>query len=338
MPRRDEEDEYYEDEEPRRSRRSRDDEDEPRSSRSLRRSKKRDDDEDEDEPRSRRRSRSRDDDEDEEDEAPRGRRRARDDDDEGEDDEPRGRRRRSRDDDEDDEPRGRRRRRSRDDEDEDDDEEDEKPRRGRKAKGAESDLRRGWSAGQAAMDSTSDFAKALRLEESVQIVKFLEDEPYASYARHWVETGTGKERTNRAYTCLRSVNKPCPLCDDVPDRPQSVSAFNVALLGDDGEVVIRTWDVGVRLFGTLKSFGTDPKIGPLTKGYYAVSKRGTGRNTSNTVLPIKASMLEEDYDMDEPTAKQLDALELYDTSVIEIPSRSDLQKLADDLADGADYR
>lgn len=209
-------------------------------------------------------------------------------------------------------------------------------RRRRSAPAASGGLRRGWSAGQQTMDSGSPFAQALKLENQIQIIKFLEDEPYVSYTRHWVKRSGPQGSVNRPYVCLGSVGKDCPLCE-IGDRPQTVSAFNVALVGDDGEVSLKTWDVGVRIFGTLKSFGSDPKIGPLSRGFFAVSKTGKGNNAQTNTIPIRASYLSEEYDIEPPSAEALEKIGLYDTEDVQIPKLSDLETVADELADSDEY-
>ena len=123
----------------------------------------------------------------------------------------------------------------------------------------------GWTDGQKQMDSASPFAQALKLEEKGQVIKFLDDTPYANFRRHWVDrTNPGAPPTRRAYVCPQTVNKDCPLCD-LGDRAQAVSAFNVVVLGDDDQILHKTWDCGARLFQVLKAYANDPKIGPLTE-------------------------------------------------------------------------
>jgi hypothetical protein len=58
------------------------------------------------------------------------------------------------------------------------------------------------------------------LEEKIQIIKMLDDQPYANYRRHWVERMTAKGKSNRPYTCLETVGRDCPLCA-IADRPQA---------------------------------------------------------------------------------------------------------------------
>jgi hypothetical protein len=190
----------------------------------------------------------------------------------------------------------------------------------------------GWTAGQQVMDSSSAFAQALRLGENVQIIKFLEDQPYANYRRHWVDRQTPKGPSTIPFTCLESVGRDCPLCD-IADRPQAVSAFNVVLVGDDGQVILRTWDVGARLFNVLKAYATDPKVGPLSKGYFAVSQTGKRSTTQTNVTPIRENRLTEDYEIPEPQPEALRKAGTYDSSIIRIPKRSELEEIAAEISE-----
>lgn len=190
----------------------------------------------------------------------------------------------------------------------------------------------GWTAGQKVMDSASDYAQVLKLESNIQIIKFLEDAPYANYRRHWLDRMTQQGVKKRAYTCLETVGKNCPLCA-IADRPQAVSAFNVALIGDDGQVLLKTWDVGARLFNVLKAFANDPKVGPLTKGYFAVNKTGAKQNTQMNVIPVRATALEEDYDITPPTEAELKSVGRYDASIIQIPKKTELEEIAQEISD-----
>jgi hypothetical protein len=193
-------------------------------------------------------------------------------------------------------------------------------------------LRPGWTEGQKNMDATSSFAQAFKPEEKSKAIKFLQDSPYASFRRHWVDRQTKDGKVTRAYTCLESVGEECPLCE-MGLRPQAVSAFNVAECGDDGQVLLRSWDVGARLFQTLKGYANDPKIGPLTKGFYVVSRTGKKSTTSYNVIPVRAGNLEEDYDIPVPSDEDLAGLVLYTMEIVSIPTRKDMQELADELVD-----
>lgn len=197
------------------------------------------------------------------------------------------------------------------------------------AAGGASVIRRGWSASQQVMDSASPFAQSLKVTEHSQIIKFLEDEPYASYLRHWIERSTPQGRNKIPFICPTSVGKPCPLCD-IGDHPQSVSAFNVALISDDGVAIIKTWDVGVKMLNSIKKWHNDSRIGPLPKGYFMVSNSGKG--TTADLIPVKASLLEEDFGTIPPTDEALEALDRYDANILQIPKHSELQEIAAELA------
>lgn len=193
----------------------------------------------------------------------------------------------------------------------------------------------GWTEGQKVMDSTAPYAQPFQPEQAITIIKFLEDKPYANYRRHWIDRMTPQGPKKRPYTCLESVGKECPLCG-IGDRPQAVSAFNVAVVGDDGATLLKSWDVGARIFNVLKAYNNDAKVGPLTKRFYAVNKTGGGKgqggNVQTNISPVSATALREDYDIDPPSQEALDKLKLYDSSIVEIPKRSDLDQIAEEIA------
>lgn len=198
----------------------------------------------------------------------------------------------------------------------------------------EAAIRGGWTDAQKQMDSTSTFAQTLKLEEKSTFIKFLDDLPYANFRRHWIERSTKEGKSLRAYTCLATIDKECPLCE-VGDRPSAVAAFNVALIGDDGQILLKSWDCGPRLFNVLKGYANDPKISPLTKGFFMVSKTGKRGTVQHNVSPLRATSLAEDYDIQPPTDEELDALRKvkYTPEIIEIPSMKTLREVAAELDD-----
>lgn len=213
----------------------------------------------------------------------------------------------------------------------DDDDDDEE------VEGIESGIRRGNSAARAIIDSTSSFAQAFKLTEQIQVIKFLEDDAYANYLRHWVERMTPTGRANRSYTCLKNFKKggvqlDCPLCD-AGDKAQAVVAFNIALIGDDGVATLKTFDLGPKLFGIVENYTRDPKVAPLTKGYFLASRSGKKGTVNYQLVPIKPHSLSDDYDIDPPSPEELKALGLYDMSIITMPKKKDLEGIAAELAD-----
>jgi hypothetical protein len=217
--------------------------------------------------------------------------------------------------------------------DDDEEEEDERPARGSKSRGVtEAEVQGGWLDAQAKMEATSSYAQSLKLEEKVQVIKFLEDTPYANFLRHWVERTTKDGKTLRAYGCPKTIKKPCPLCE-VGDRAQAVAAFNIAIVDNNGDVLHKSWDVGPRLFAVLRGYANDPKVGPLTKGFFIASKTGKRGTVQHNVAPVSRTALEEDYDITPPDKEDLDNLELYTPKIIEIAKRKDLEELAEEMSD-----
>jgi hypothetical protein len=194
------------------------------------------------------------------------------------------------------------------------------------------DLRSGWTAAQETIDSTSTWAVTFKPATQTQIVKFLQQMPFASFRRHWIQRVNGR----RAYTCLQSFNRDCPLCD-VGDRASAVSAFNIAVCGDDGEATLRAWDCGVRITQTLKTFANDQKVGPLDKRtlYFAVSKtESTNRQQANTlVTPARERDLLEDYGIPPLTDEDIERLleKAYTNEVIQMNTVQELQQVADEI-------
>ena len=72
-------------------------------------------------------------------------------------------------------------------------------------------VRRGRSAARRVMESTSNFAQAFKLTDTPQFIKFLEDDSYANYTRHWLVRQGPTGSVNRSYNCLKSWGKRCPL-------------------------------------------------------------------------------------------------------------------------------
>jgi hypothetical protein len=107
-------------------------------------------------------------------------------------------------------------------------------------------------------------------------------------------------------------------------------------VGDDGQVILKTWDVGVRLFQVLKAYAVDSKVGPLTKGYFAVNttgSRGSGGSVQTNVTPIRPGRLMEDYDIPEPTEAIINKVKKYDAGIIQIPKYSELEEIAQEIVD-----
>lgn len=194
-------------------------------------------------------------------------------------------------------------------------------------------IRGGWGASQETIDSTSNYAQVFRPETKSQVIKILEEKPYAAFRRHWIDrVGIGK----RAYVCLVTVGKDCPLCD-VGDKPGAVTAFNIAVLSDDGVPSHKAWETGVKLSKQLETFHKDPKIGPLHKRtlYFLVSKtEATQRQQVTTMAnPVRERDLLEDYGVPPLTDDQIERLleKCYKADIVTLTPRHELEEIAAEL-------
>jgi hypothetical protein len=212
--------------------------------------------------------------------------------------------------DNDDEPVRRRSTKSIADDDDDDEPTTDKPRL---------TIRRGWGAVEAAKSADTPYAQSLKLGEDPVIIKFLEDEPYASYRQHWVER-PGK----KSFTCIADDPRGCPLCDS-GNRPSTRFSFNVALWLD-GDWVVRSYDVGPRVIDQLKNFHTDPRQGPLTKHYWAVSRTGKGASSATNHQMVKERDLDEEWKVDpiDDSASRTLIKGIYTADIIPVSTRKDL--------------
>jgi hypothetical protein len=199
-------------------------------------------------------------------------------------------------------------------------------------------LRGGRTEAQRQADAASSYAKSFRPTNKTEVIKFLEEVPYVVYRRHWVKsTGQDGRETNRPYVCPQSYDDPetgrpmgCPLCD-VGDKSQYVASYNIAICGDDGQVLHRSWDMGIRVYKAVDGYSTDPKIAPLTRNFYLVSKSGEGTSTQYNVSPVRASALEEDYDTPVPDQSEFDRIELYTPAIVTVDPPKKLRELAHEL-------
>lgn len=190
-------------------------------------------------------------------------------------------------------------------------------------------ISRGWSAAQKVQESTSAFAQRFKVTEDPQIIKFLEDEPYASFRTHWIDGRAGQ----KSFVCLADHAGGCPLCD-AGNRPSTKFAFNIAVLGEEGDLLVKSFEVGVRLIDQLKNFHTDPRQGPLSKNYWAVSKTGKGAQTQTILQMVRERDLSE-WSMVGYTTEDMAVLKrnCYTPEIISVPSRLELLDLASEIND-----
>lgn len=193
-------------------------------------------------------------------------------------------------------------------------------------------VKRGWGNVEQVRSADSPFAQRLKVDQDPVLVKFLEDEPYTSYRQHWINERQGQ----KSFTCISDMHaKGCPLCD-AGHRPSARFAFNVALLDESGDPVIKSYEVGPRDIDTLKNFHTDPRQGPLPKHYWAISRTGKGATSQRVHQMVRERDMEEEWDIEPLTDEQIEKLmkDVYDANIVPIPNRKTLVAIAaEDLGD-----
>lgn len=184
-------------------------------------------------------------------------------------------------------------------------------------------------------EATSSYAKTYKASSNAtDVVKFLEDSTYACYRQHWVPYTTAEGRqTKRPVVCYATGGKECEICE-TGDRPNGVYAFNIAVIGDDGQILHRTWNMGIKVYKQAEGYMTDPKFAPLTRNYYTVKKFGEGTNTSYTLTPIRASALVEDLDIPVPDEAEFERLkhDLYTAADVQIETPKTMREIAREVA------
>ena len=186
-------------------------------------------------------------------------------------------------------------------------------------------LRGGWQQVDVLKSADSQYAQRLKVSEEVQVIKFLDDEPYAAWHQHCVE-----REGRKSYICLRDLEeRGCPLCE-TGNRPSQRIAFNIALLGTGVKPVVRSFEVGPRVVDQLRNLNKAPQTGPLTKHYWAVSRTGKGATTAYNLQAIRARDLQEEWKIDEIDEALMSQLreDRYDASIMKVPAYADLLSVA----------
>lgn len=252
------------------------------------------------------------------------------------DDEPRGRgRSRGRDDEGSEEPRGRSRRSDRD-------ADDDRPRRGRSSddrdarapreRGRSTTVGKGWGGySQVKNLGSSDFVNTWKLPHESTLIKILDEEPFSTYAEHWIDERKGK----KSFVCL---GDDCPLCA-IGDTPKGFALFNILDLAHPDTPKVEVWKVGKQVGEVLERYSKDDKTSPINRDdlYFDVFLSGgtsKGGNKRTNIATVKARDLVEDWDVEPFTEDELD--EFYEKlkteeDILYINSRKELQEIADEL-------
>lgn len=185
----------------------------------------------------------------------------------------------------------------------------------------------GWAAAAAYLKpkkEKSDYAQDMKITETPQLIRFLDDAPFYIYEQHWINRTEGK----RSFVCL---GDDCPLCTIAGDMPRAKFAFNVLVLTAE-EPTVQLLTATPTLAKILMAKNDDPKSGPLTKYFWAISRQGTSTTTQYVVDRVKAMDLAEEWELDvEEIESAIASATRYDDSVVYISPREELLKLARQL-------
>ena len=184
----------------------------------------------------------------------------------------------------------------------------------------------GWAAADALLKPKKDsgeYASDFRFTEQAQLIRFLEDEPFSVYFQHWIDR-EGK----KSFVCL---GDDCPLCTIAGDKPRGKFAFNVFVLSDE-EPSVMILTAPPTLARQLKAANDDSKRGPLTKYYWAISRQGSGPQTTYTLDRVRGTDLAEEWELDPEDVEDLVAnTTKYDSSAVYVTPRAELLTIARSL-------
>jgi hypothetical protein len=175
----------------------------------------------------------------------------------------------------------------------------------------------------------TSYAQNFKIKEGeAHFIKFLDEEPFDSYYRHWLRGLQGRQ----TFACLRTE---CPLCD-IGDSPTYIMLFNVVDMENRDEVVV--WEASPQPSGVMEEFVAAGKWAPINREdlYWQISKKKASNGFINySALPIKSRDLVEDEQI--PALSTMDIATLqgkkYDSEVIRIDSRQALREVVQSLDD-----
>ena len=187
-------------------------------------------------------------------------------------------------------------------------------------------VQQGWDAFDSLVqENSSDFPTDFKFSESPQLVKFLEDQPFASYEQHWIERPKGK----KSFVC---IGEACPLCDVLGDKPRGKFSFNVLVLsGETQGVQIMT--APPSLARQIKKAHDDERKGPLSKEFWEVSRLGSGPTTQYTLNFVRGRDLAEEWKLSTDDVQELVAAAVpFTAEVIRETPRSEMLEVARSVA------
>lgn len=168
------------------------------------------------------------------------------------------------------------------------------------------------------------FPTEFKITEKPQLVRFLEDAPFMVYEQHWINRTEGK----RSFVCLGAD---CPLCTIAGDQPRPRFVFNLLVLTNE-EPTVQTLHATSTMAKILRAKNDDPKFGPLSRFFWAISRQGTATTTQYIVERVKTMDLAEEWELDvEEVENAIANAEKFDESTVYVSPREELLKLARQL-------
>jgi len=178
--------------------------------------------------------------------------------------------------------------------------------------------------------------------EEFTLVKFVADEPFVSYAQHWINA---KPKGRAGWECIAPLPYDdddsdkygevgdCPLCEFLDDGPRMQVMFNVIIFNEDlDEWEYRVLRAGVTLTDQLKALN-EGRHGPLSKFYWEIMATGTKGSYSPNCSVVRDRDLPEDWDLDplsEDAVEELTA-NAYTEDIISFPTYKQLEDLIDEM-------
>jgi hypothetical protein len=182
----------------------------------------------------------------------------------------------------------------------------------------------GWSADRAVNVKKGAPAFKVPNDEEEVLLAFIQEQPFASFFQHWVNTGSGQRRP---YTCL---GKGCPLCA-VGDRPKPQDWHNVVEMSE--EPVLKIWYCSSDPAKAIKARADNKRTSPINRPglYWAASKKKASNGFNEySIDPVKEDELT-DWGVNALTEAQLKEFNAnaFTADLVKISTKADLQEVVE---------
>lgn len=187
--------------------------------------------------------------------------------------------------------------------------------------------RAGFSAYKKATQERSQKTNDFKVDDETEVIAFLEDEPFAHYFVHWINTSEGRRPRN-------CIGDECPLCER-GDRAKPVLLFNVVDMQMPEKVLLwkASADPAKRIEKRYDDL-TKKNLSLNSPGvYFEVSKFEKDNGFSEYVVDrIRDDALTDEWKIQPLSEDDREELlaRAYDESIVEYNTREELQDFADE--------